>query len=195
MYFSNRCFGATWVALIVLLLMVQQARADVGLITYGGRGVSAYITNAGHSAIFLSNLCPDGPLKLRKCVEGEDGAVIGRYSNWGTGPDGAKVPKDWAVVPPIAHFYGVETRDQIPLFFTREIGAALRERYRARYLSHLIRAPKEGERESPGQWQNMLTVSAVRGADILMLETTEEEDQQRRRSHPTLLSGRSRTSG
>ncbi|HUP57230.1 MAG TPA: hypothetical protein VM598_07235 [Bdellovibrionota bacterium] len=159
--------------------MPAGARAELGLITYGGRGFSAAVTAGGHSAIYFSKICPDGPLKLRKCrpEDNEHGSVIGRYSSWGQHDDGTKVRNDWAVVPLVAHLYGVESREQIPLIFTNEIAAAVRERYRARHFDGLIRPPREGERESPGQWQNMLAISFVRGIDILVLETTDEEDE------------------
>jgi hypothetical protein len=166
-------------ALLILfaISLPAGARAELGLITYGGRGFSAAVTAGGHSAIYFSKICPDGPLKLRKCREGEEGSVIGRYSSWGRHDDGTKVMNDWAVVPLVAHLYGVDRREDAPLVFTDEIVAAVRERFRARNFQGLIRPPREGERESPGQWQNMLAISFVRGVDILVLETTDEEDE------------------
>src|SRR5215831_9405102 len=54
--------------------------ADVGLLLSESLNdrVSQWVSS-GHSAIYLSRLCPETPVKLRLCAAGEPGSVISAY--------------------------------------------------------------------------------------------------------------------
>jgi hypothetical protein len=69
---------------IILLLLVSvilgfptQSFADIGVIVLEPIGTIGFLTRAGHSAIYLSNVCPDrSPITLRLCHPGERGGVV-----------------------------------------------------------------------------------------------------------------------
>ena len=59
-----------------------------------------FFTATGHAAVYLSGVCAESPIVLRKCAPGELGAVISRY-------DGVH-GYDWLAVPLIPYLYAVE---------------------------------------------------------------------------------------
>src|SRR5262245_60264155 len=77
--------------------------ADVGLLLgeASGEGMSRW-TSAGHSAIYLSRLCPETPVKLRLCNADEAGSVIGTYTSFGEDHE-----FEWNAVPLSMFLYGV----------------------------------------------------------------------------------------
>ena len=67
------------ISLLWLLLGATAARADVALLLEEPFGAFGGMTPTGHAAIYLSRVCADSLLSLRRCDEGEQGVVISRY--------------------------------------------------------------------------------------------------------------------
>jgi hypothetical protein len=61
------------------LLSALIARADVTLLIEEPYGAFGGMTPTGHATIYLSRVCAETPLSLRRCNPGEQGVVISRY--------------------------------------------------------------------------------------------------------------------
>src|ERR1700760_204027 len=92
--------------LLWLVLGVTMARADVALFLEEPYGAFGGMTPTGHAAIYLSRVCADTPVSLRRCRPGEQGVVISRYHR--------VAGYDWIAIPPIAYLYAVERPDDVP---------------------------------------------------------------------------------
>src|SRR5262249_45501721 len=84
---SRVCVDLFAVVLVLLMLSslgASSARADVGLLLNESLDTSfARISGSGHSAVYFSRICPESPVKLRLCREGEEGSVISNYTTLG----------------------------------------------------------------------------------------------------------------
>ena len=79
----------------------------------------------GHSAVYLSRVCADTPVRLRRCRRGELGVVLSRYHG--------VAGYDWIAIPLIPYLYAVEKPSDIPLYADPKLVAFLRHQY----LPHL----------------------------------------------------------
>ena len=124
---------AVWLfVLAVAGLTTSSARADAGVVLNESLDTSvARITGSGHSAVYLSRICPDdSPVKMRLCWPGEQGSVLSNYTTLGEDQ-----PYEWNIVPLSVYLYGVEDPSDRPLVGSKAIKAALEERYRDKYLA------------------------------------------------------------
>src|SRR5262249_45607311 len=126
----------------------------------------ARITGAGHSAVYLSRVCPDSPIKLRLCRPGEEGSVISNYTTLGEDR-----PYEWNVIPLSLYLYGVEDPRDRPLAGTKKIKHALEERYREKYLSELC-ATKSCKTSTSAEWREMVGTTLSRSLYIFVVETS-----------------------
>jgi hypothetical protein len=119
-------------ALAALLALTPQARADTGVVLNESLDTSvARITGSGHTAVYLSRICPDGsPVKMRLCLPGEQGSIVSNYTTLGEDQ-----PYEWNIVPLSVYLYGVEDPGDRPLVSSKAIKAALEDRYRDKYLA------------------------------------------------------------
>jgi hypothetical protein len=92
--------------LLWLLLGVTMARADVALLLEEPYGVFGGMSPTGHAAIYLSRVCADSLLSLRRCAEGEQGVILSRYHRI--------AGYDWIAMPVIPYFYAADRVQQIP---------------------------------------------------------------------------------
>src|SRR5438270_14088131 len=70
-------------------------------------GTMGFFTSTGHAPVYLSGVCADTPVALRKRAPGEVGVVISRY-------DGVH-GYDWLAIPLIPDSYAVERPADVPL--------------------------------------------------------------------------------
>src|SRR5580693_1575019 len=114
------------------LVSAPRASADAGVILNESLDTSvARITGSGHTAVYLSRICPDNsPVKMRLCHPGEQGSVVSNYTTLGEDQ-----PYEWNIVPLSVYLYGVEDPSDRPLVGSKAIKAALEERYRDKYLA------------------------------------------------------------
>jgi hypothetical protein len=150
------------------------ASADAGVILNESLDTSvARITGSGHSAVYLSRICPDGsPVKMRLCREGEEGSVLSNYTTLGEDS-----PYEWNIVPLSIYLYGVENPADRPLMSSREIKSALEERYRQKYLTGLCDT-KKCLTSNSSEWREMVAATLERSLYMFVVNTTIEQDEQ-----------------
>jgi hypothetical protein len=165
----------TAIGVLALLLCgaATSAFADAGVILNESLDTSvARITGSGHSAVYLSNICPDGsPVKMRLCRPGEQGSVLSNYTTLGEDQ-----PYEWNIVPLSIYLYGVEDPRDRPLVSSREIKAALEERYREKYLSQLCTGAR-CRYSSGSEWREMVGATLERSMYIFVVKTSADQDR------------------
>ena len=153
--------------------LAPRASADAGVVLNESLDTSvARITGSGHSAIYLSRICPDNsPVKMRLCRPGEQGSVLSNYTTLGEDQ-----PYEWNIVPLSIYLYGVEDPDNRPLVSSKTIKAALEERYRKNYLAGIC----EGERcrtSNSAEWREMVAATLERSMYMFVVKTSVEQDR------------------
>jgi len=160
-------------ALVLLYVAAPRASADVGVILNESLDEDFdRISSTGHSAIYLSHICPESPVKLRLCRPGEFGSVMSNYVNIGEDE-----PYEWNIVPLNIYLYGVEDPRNRPLFASYKIKHLLEERYRQKYLASYC-TTESCLTSSKSEWREMVAATIIRGVYIFAVSTTVEQDQQ-----------------
>jgi hypothetical protein len=166
-------FGPKYLFCFILMVALSPlARADIGLLLNGSvnAGASEY-TSAGHSAVYLSRICPASPVKLRLCEPGEQGSVIGSYNSFGENGS-----PDWNVVPLSIFLYGVEDADKAPLVTTAGLREALQDTYRLKYLQGLCDTPY-CIKNKKAHWRDLVGEGFVREIYSFQVRTSLEQDE------------------
>jgi hypothetical protein len=149
-----------------------RARGDVGIVLNESLDTSvARITGSGHSAVYLSRICPASPVKLRLCGPNEQGSVMSNYTTLGEDE-----PFEWNIVPLSVFVYGVADPQSRPLFASRKIKAALEENYREKILSDYC-ASHSCQTSGKAEWREMVSAASERTLYILIVSTTVEQDR------------------
>ena len=157
------------VSFIWLLLGAATARADVALFLEEPFGAFGGMTPTGHAAIYLSRVCADSLLSLRRCDAGEQGIVISRYHRI--------AGYDWIAIPLIPYLYAVDGAEQVPPKVSAEDVALLRDDYRREHLEDV--APDESDGSMPpGDWTQLIGAAYDRTIYTFELETTEAQDDE-----------------
>ncbi len=117
----------------LMLFLSCFAQAEIGLLLgeSTGQGMSRW-TSAGHSAIYLSRVCPESPVRMRLCMPGEQGSVISNYISFNEDK-----PYEWNIVPLSVFLYGVEDAKDRPLYASPELRTALQDHYRQEHLADI----------------------------------------------------------
>src|SRR6202046_2484091 len=123
---------------VIILLCASLASASATLLLEEPYGKMGFFTATGHAAVYLSGVCADTPLVLRRCAPGETGIVLSRYDGVGG--------YDWVAIPLIPYLYAVERPEDVPLFANAKMAAFLRDRYRRKYLEDIVPDVKNGEK-------------------------------------------------
>src|SRR6201987_5710560 len=106
---------------VMILASASRAGASATLLLEEPYGRMGFFTATGHAAVYLSGVCADTPLVLRRCAPGETGVVLSRYDEVGG--------YDWVAIPLIPYLYAVERPEDVPLFANAKMAAFLRDRY------------------------------------------------------------------
>ncbi len=166
---------ARWCALALVLACAAAPRAygDAGVILNESLDTSvARITGSGHSAIYLSRVCPaDSPVKLRLCLPGEQGSVISNYTTLGEDQ-----PFEWNIVPLSVFLYGVEDPSNRPVIGSQKIKNLLEERYREKFLAEYCESESCRNSKS-AEWREMVAATMNRSLYIFLVKTTVEQDE------------------
>src|SRR5271154_33354 len=154
-------------AVCIGLWCAAPARADATLLLEEPYGHFGAFTSTGHAAVYLSRVCADTPLELRRCSEGETGVVISRYNK--------VAGYDWLAIPLVPYLYAVEGPDEIPLYANPKIVAFLRNQYRKNHLETI--APEDATGEPPeGNWTQLVGSAYDRTLYGYTIETTADQD-------------------
>src|SRR5580692_3840932 len=173
--FSKLRASAVCVFILALAaLLTSRARADAGVVLNESLDTSvARITGSGHTAVYLSRICPDGsPVKMRMCLPGEQGSIVSNYTTLGEDQ-----PYEWNIVPLSVYLYGVEDPDDRPLVSSKAIKAALEERYRDRYLAAICTEQRCRSGKS-AEWREMVGATLERSMYMFVVKTTVEQDRE-----------------
>jgi len=155
----------------LLLLAGSPARADVGIVLNEALGSGGdKLSSTGHSAVYFSRICPETPIKLRLCHDGEQGSVLSNYTGLGESE-----PFEWNVAPLDVFLYGVNDPQRWPLVASPKIKALLEERYRKQYLAALCTGEHCATSEK-ADWRYMVGAGLDRSLYIFVVETTVEQD-------------------
>ncbi|MGB9233591.1 MAG: hypothetical protein WCC04_04195 [Terriglobales bacterium] len=155
------CLGA------MVLVCASLASASATLLLEEPYGKMGYFTATGHAAVYVSNVCADSPIVLRRCAPGETGVVISRYD----GIDGY----DWLAIPLIPYLYAVDRPEDVPLFADAKMVAFLRDQYRRKHLEDV--APDSPGGEAPGGiWYQLVGSSYDRTMYGFEIPTTPDQD-------------------
>jgi hypothetical protein len=157
----------------ILLLMgflggvAPKAHADAVVLLEEPYSYDGAFAGTGHTAVYLTRVCAESPVELRRCNPGELGAVISRYARIGG--------YDWIAIPLVPYLYAVEKPDDIPLYADARLVAFLRDQYRRSFLEDL--APDAPGGETPkGDWVQLVGSSYDRTNYGFEIETTPEQD-------------------
>ncbi|MFZ0523565.1 MAG: hypothetical protein WAL95_21235 [Candidatus Acidiferrales bacterium] len=154
-------------------LVAPRASADAGVVLNESLDTSvARITGSGHTAVYLSNICPDNsPVRMRLCRPGEQGSILSNYTTLGEDQ-----PYEWNIVPLSIYLYGVEDPSNRPLVSSKEIKALLEERYRENYLAQMCTSEKCLKSNS-AEWREMVAATLERSVYMFVVKTTVEQDR------------------
>ena len=159
---------ASGVLVGIVLACTSLAGASVTLLLEEPYGRLGFFTATGHAAVYLSGVCADTPLVLRRCAPGETGVVLSRYDGVGG--------YDWVAIPLIPYLYAVERPEDVPLFADAKMTLFLRDRYRRKYLEAIAPDVKNGETPG-GNWYELVGSAYDRTIYGFEIETTPEQDE------------------
>jgi hypothetical protein len=160
------CWACIWAC------CAARASADVGIVLNESLDTSvARITGSGHSAVYLSRICPAGPVKLRLCGTHEQGSIMSNYTTLGEDE-----PFEWNIVPLSVFVYGVQDPQNRPLFASWNIKGALETNYRENVLRDYC-ASHKCQTSGGAEWREMVGATSERTLYILVVSTTVEQDK------------------
>jgi len=160
--------GQSLVMLAVLFGAFElKAGASATLLVEEPYGKLGFFTATGHSAVYLSGVCAQTPLILRRCAPGESGIVLSRY-------DGV-AGYDWIAIPLLPYLYAVERPEDVPLFADAKLVAFLRDRYRRKYFKDVVPDLSNGEPPG-GNWYELVGSSYDRTIYGFEIDTSTEQD-------------------
>jgi hypothetical protein len=144
-----------------------QAHADVTLLLEEPYSYDGAFAGTGHAAVYLSRVCAESPVVLRRCAPGELGVVISRY-------DGI-AGHDWIAMPLIPYLYAVDKPENVPLSADEKLADYLRDEYRRSHLQSLSPDGPEGQAPT-GRWIELVGTAYRRTMYGFQLDTTPEQD-------------------
>jgi hypothetical protein len=154
--------------LALLFLGAVGVRADVAVLLEEPYSYDGAFAGTGHAAVYLSNVCANSPISLRRCLPGEPGVVISRYHR--------VAGHDWIAVPLYPYLYSVDKPEDIPLFADVKLEAALRDQYRRKNLEELVPDGPSGETPT-GDWYELVGSAYDRTLYGFQLPTTAAQDE------------------
>ena len=171
----RRILAAIWLAVALAAalscLFPSLAYGDVGVVLDESMGKDMdRITGTGHSAVYLSRVCPESPVRLRLCRPGEQGSVISTYMALGEDQR-----FEWNAVPLSVYLYGVDDERERPLFGSPKIKRFLEQQYRAKHLGEYC-TTRFCQTSNGAEWEQMVGANLVRGIYVFVADTTEEQD-------------------
>src|SRR5215467_403247 len=142
--------------------------ADATLFVQEPYGLFGAINPTGHASVYLSRVCAETPVVLRRCERGELGIVISRYRKLSG--------YDWIAIPLIPYLYAVEDLASIPEEANSRTVAHLRDEYRRKYLRDIV-ADGPGGKAPKGPWVELIGAAYDRKIYGFHMVTTEAQDE------------------
>ncbi len=161
-------FGRCLLATAAVLTCDLIARSDATLLVQEPYGLFGAVNPTGHASVYLSRVCAETPVVLRRCGPGEFGVVIGRYRKI--------AGYDWIAIPLVPYLYAVEDLANVPEQAGPETVAALRDQYRRKYLQAIVPDRPNGKTPS-GSWVELVGAAYNRKLYGFTIVTTEAQDE------------------
>ncbi|MGC1363142.1 MAG: hypothetical protein WA419_08100 [Silvibacterium sp.] len=156
-----------FLALLAALCSAPAHAGKVALLIEEPYGQFGALNPTGHAAIYLTDVCAETPVRLRRCGPGETGVVLSRYSNI----DGY----DWLAMPLLSYLYAVKNADQIPAEADKKLVTQLRDAYRRQYLMEYI--PDDPQHKIPRRsWTELMGASYIRKIHGFAIESRPDQD-------------------
>lgn len=155
------------ISLGLLGLAARPAHAQATLLLEEPFGLFGSMNPTGHAAIYLSRVCAETPILVRRCMPKETGVVISRYHK--------VAGYDWIAIPLIPYLYAVDHPDQVPAQANAKTVDALRDDYRRNHLLDLVPDDEAGNAPK-GEWIQLVGAAYDRKIYGFELETTEQQD-------------------
>jgi hypothetical protein len=152
---------------VALLLGRQRGFAQAALLMEEPYGLFGIVNPTGHTAIYFDRICAETPVKLRRCLPGEMGAVVSRYQ----GID----DYDWVAIPLVPYLYSVERPEAVPEQVDRDLVNRMRNRYHEQHLLNLGADLRPGDFWRGG-WTELVGVAYERKIYAFRFNTTEAQD-------------------
>jgi hypothetical protein len=164
---AARLGGRVLLLIYLLMWFSALAKADATVLLEEPYSYDGALAGTGHTAVYLSRVCAASSTVLRRCLPGERGVVISRYTRISG--------YDWLAIPLIPYLYAVEKPEDIPLYADAKLVAFLRDRYRRSHLEDI--APDVPSGEIPrGDWVQLIGSSYDRTSYGFQIETTVAQD-------------------
>lgn len=163
----------TMFRVLSLVIVSHLAYADVGVIMNEstGKGISG-LTSAGHSAVYLSDICAETPTRLRLCRPGEQGSVLSNYTNFGENRN-----YEWNIAPLNYFLYGVDSQDKAPLYGNAAMARVLQDAYREKYLQSVCPETPCGDADKGVHWRDMVGGTFMRDIYLFRVKSTQAQDE------------------
>jgi hypothetical protein len=164
MTFFMRCL----LPLLLALICNIASWADATLLVQEPYALFGAINPTGHASVYLSRVCAETAVVLRRCHPGEFGIVISRYRKL----DGY----DWIAIPLVPYLYAVEDFASVPEEADSQTVAYLRDEYRRKHLREIIPDGPRGQTPK-GSWVELLGAAYNRKIYGFQIATTESQDE------------------
>ncbi len=164
---AQRAVSFFLTALALLSPVCRCSRAQAALLMEEPFGFFGFLNPTGHNAVYFERICAETPVKVRRCVPGEFGAVITRYQGI--------ADYDWIATPLFPYLYAVESASEVPSHADRETVNGVRDKY---HEAHLLSLGKDVPRGGDVQrgWSQFVGVAYERRIYALRFATTEAQD-------------------
>jgi hypothetical protein len=164
---TKRAISVVFTVLVLASLACTRSHAQAAMLMEEPFGFFGFLNPTGHDAVYFERICAESPVKLRRCIPGELGAVITRYQGI--------AHYDWLAVPLIPYLYSVETPSEVPSRVDHNTVIALREKYHDPHLLMLGKeVPRGGDRKRG--WSQMVGAAYDRRIYVFRFATTVEQD-------------------
>jgi hypothetical protein len=157
------------VAVAFAVLFARHCSAQAALLMEQPYGFFGTLNPTGHDALYFARICPETPVKLRRCQAGEMGSVIARYSDISG--------YDWIAMPLLPYLYSVEDPEKVPARVNHATVNRLRDEYHEAHLLSLGEHVRKGG-FLHGGWTELVGVSYERKMYAYRFETTEAQDDE-----------------
>ena len=152
---------------LLILSGVTPLYADMALLLHQPHSLFGFFNPTGHSGLYLSRVCAESPVRLRRCNEGEPGVVISRYNRVSG--------YDWIAIPLIPFLYAVDHPEHVPASIDHTGVLEVRDAWRRNYLQDIVPDAENGETPK-GDWIQLVGAAYDRKIYWFVIETEEADD-------------------
>ena len=153
--------------LLLIFFGAAPLYADMALLLHQPHSTFGFFNPTGHAALYLSRVCSETPVRLRRCNDGEQGVVISRYNR--------VAGYDWLAIPLIPFLYAVDQPEQVSDFIDSEGVVEVRDAWRRAYLRDIVPDAADGAIPK-GDWTQLVGAAYDRKIYGFYIETEETED-------------------